>query len=71
MMDRQHGLILFECDVCGTVLETDERDFDTARGMLRSEGWSARKLGADWVHACSKCGVAGERAPLARNARLL
>ena len=71
MMDRQHGLILFECNVCGAVLETEERDFNEAKLIQDREGWKARKIGTDWCHSCSKCGVPGERAPLARSSRLL
>jgi hypothetical protein len=71
MLDRQHGKIVFECDVCGQTLEPDTRDFGEALRTLKNESWSARKIGMDWVHACPDCGEAGERAPLARNARRL
>ena len=30
MLDRQHGKIVFECDSCNEVLETETRDFDEA-----------------------------------------
>jgi hypothetical protein len=71
MMDRQHGMIIFECDVCGDTLETGERDFNEAKAIQDREGWKARKIGSDWCHSCPDCGVPGERAPLAKNARLL
>jgi predicted RNA-binding Zn-ribbon protein involved in translation (DUF1610 family) len=70
MLDRQHGKIIFECDVCGDTLESDTRDFNEALLTLKNESWSARKIGSDWVHSCPECGVPGERAPLARNARV-
>lgn len=69
MMDRQRGHILWECDVCGEVLETDTADFNEARRVLANESWKARKIGSDWHHACADCGEPGERAPFARNAR--
>ena len=69
MLDRQHGLIIFECDVCGEVLETDTRDFDEAQRRLHAEAWKARKIGSEWCHACDRCGEPGERAPFARQAR--
>lgn len=71
MMDRQHGCISFECDVCGDVLDTEEREFSDAKAMLDREGWKARKIGSDWVHSCTQCSVPGERAPLARSSRRL
>ena len=71
MLDRQHGNIVFECDVCGETLDSDTRDFNEALRILKNESWSARKIGVDWCHSCSDCGVAGERAPLARNGRML
>jgi predicted RNA-binding Zn-ribbon protein involved in translation (DUF1610 family) len=71
MLDRQRGNIVFECDVCGETLDSDTRDFGEAIRALKNESWKARKIGVDWVHACPGCGEAGERAPLARNARML
>lgn len=71
MLDRQHGKIKFECDTCGDVLDTDERDFNAARQVLTNASWKARKIGADWHHSCPECGEPGERAPLARSARML
>ena len=71
MMDRQRGQFIFECDVCGDVLETDTSNFNEARATLDRENWKARKIGADWCHSCEKCGVPGERAPLARTGRML
>lgn len=73
MLDRQHGKILFECDGCGEVLQTDTGDFTAALALMKSDGWSNRRLGrgevADWNHYCPKCkptfadpfGVFGER----------
>jgi len=56
MLDRQHGLIIFECDACGEVLETDERGFPDAKAALDRADWRARKLGVDWIHHCPDCG---------------
>lgn len=69
MMDRQHGQIVFECDVCGSTLETEELYFNAAKLILDREGWKARRIGEDWLHSCPNCGVPGERPPLARNSR--
>jgi uncharacterized protein (DUF983 family) len=55
MLDRQHGDVVFECDACGTTLETETSDFGSARNLLRREGWRARKLGDGWMHFCPKC----------------
>ncbi|MGA7072111.1 hypothetical protein [Bradyrhizobium sp.] len=71
MLDRQRGKIIFECDVCGDTLDTETGDFNEARALLEREEWKARKMGSDWLHSCSKCGVPSERAPLAKASRLL
>ena len=62
MMDKQKGDFVFECDVCGKVLETDQADFGVAQTMMKRKGWQARKIGSDWVHGCDTCGnpVKGE-----------
>lgn len=59
MIDRQHGKIVFECDSCDEVLDTGERDFQVAWTLAQEEGWSARKIGDEWLHGCPSCGVAG------------
>jgi hypothetical protein len=57
MMDRQRGKILFECDSCDEVLDTETGDFDDARAMMQREGWKARKIAGEWLHGCPHCGV--------------
>lgn len=56
MIDRQHGNIVVECDACSEVLETETRDFDEARAVMKREGWSAREFGGVWQHGCDRCG---------------
>jgi hypothetical protein len=55
MLDRQHGLVIFECDACDEVLETECDDFNEALAVLRRERWKVEKVGADWVHTCPGC----------------
>jgi hypothetical protein len=57
MIDRQRGKIVFECDACGDVLETEESEFDEANAVRRDACWIARKIDDEWVHFCSseKC----------------
>lgn len=57
MMDRQSGKILFECDSCDEVLNTETGDFDDARDQLNREGWRARKICDVWLHGCPDCGA--------------
>lgn len=55
-IDRIKGFIAFTCDGkdCHEGIETGEKDFGTARVMMRSEGWIARKNTSDeWEHFCS------------------
>lgn len=57
MIDRQHGKVLFECDSCDQVLDTDTDDFADACAIARREGWKTRKIADEWLHGCPKCGV--------------
>lgn len=68
MLDRQHGKIIFECDACGEVLESDTNDFAQALTVLRRRGWGANKLGTDWIHRCSGCAEKPQRDSRARAA---
>ncbi len=56
MMDKQHGDFIFCCDVCGKTLKTEQADFGVAINLMKRAGWSARKVGQDWVHGCDGCG---------------
>lgn len=57
MLDRVHGLIVFECDgnKCHEVLETDTHDFNEARELLDEEGWRTTKQNNEWCHICPTC----------------
>jgi hypothetical protein len=55
MLDRQKGDVVFECDICGNVLETETSDFESARNLLRREGWRTLKVGDVWMHKCPSC----------------
>lgn len=55
MLERIHGDINFECDTCPEVLDTETSDFDSARDLLRREGWTISKVGTEWIHACPNC----------------
>jgi uncharacterized C2H2 Zn-finger protein len=58
MIDRQNGgIIMVECDSCDAVLDTETRDFEEARGLMRTEGWKVRKIASEWLHGCPRCGV--------------
>lgn len=54
MMDRQKGGILFECDACNEVLDTETSSFTRAKAMFDRENWKARQVGDEWLHACPK-----------------
>lgn len=57
MIDRQYGNLLFECDSCPDIFQTDTDDFSDAWEKAKCEGWKTRKLGNLWVHACQQCAV--------------
>lgn len=60
MLDRQHNNLIFECDSCSEVLETETRDFSEALRLMRNAGWRAAKIGVDWVHTCAQCASSGQ-----------
>ena len=57
MIDRQSGKILFECDSCDEVFDTETTDFSEALAMIKREDWKVRKIASEWLHGCPKCGV--------------
>lgn len=54
-LDRVEGQIVFYCDSCPEVLETETRDFDEARTIQHNARWKARRAGAGWEHSCPVC----------------
>lgn len=52
MIDRQHGDLVFECDICNNVLETNQADFASAWSLAKRDGWKSWKIGNDWIHNC-------------------
>jgi hypothetical protein len=58
MIDRQNGGVIYvECDSCDAVLDTETKDFNEARDVMRREEWKVRKIANEWLHGCPKCGV--------------
>lgn len=55
MMDRQKGDLVFECDGCGEVLETDTSNFEAAQSVLKRNGWKPEKNNDIWEHYCNGC----------------
>jgi hypothetical protein len=55
MIDRQGGFVVFECDGCDDVLNTQESEFNVAFQEFRAERWIAKKVGEDWLHLCPDC----------------
>lgn len=55
MLTRIAGNIVFECDRCADILDTEEKDFGDALGVMRDSGWKAEKIGQDWSHSCDAC----------------
>jgi hypothetical protein len=56
MIDRQKNNIIFQCDTCSEILETEQDDFHSAWNMAKREGWRVKKIETEWVHACPNCG---------------
>lgn len=63
MLDRQKGVILFQCNGCDAVLETRTNNFKEALEMLRGEQWKSSRRGdeEEWRHFCKSCQYQKER----------
>jgi hypothetical protein len=57
MIDRQHGKVLIECDSCSEVYEGDSGEFNEVWAAAKRERWKTKKIGDQWIHGCTKCGV--------------
>lgn len=55
MMDRQKGMVVFECDGCGEVLDTEKRQLLDANEVRREAGWKAIEGDGEWKHKCPGC----------------
>lgn len=54
-MPNTHS-VAFTCDDCGTSLDTERRDFNMARDVLRRERWQTKPAPGDtWRHLCPDC----------------
>lgn len=54
-MTLRHRTIAFECDHCGTLLDTERFSFDQARDVMKAQGWRAVRDGERWTHYCEDC----------------
>lgn len=50
--DTQHGRIIIACDTCDATFEGDSKEWNEVWPKAKAEGWRARQVGNDWVHAC-------------------
>lgn len=55
MLEREHGDIIWQCDGCGELLDTNTADFDAARNMLTRNQWLTKRASDGWQHFCSDC----------------
>jgi hypothetical protein len=58
MIDRQKDRIVVECDSCDeTRASEDGETFTDFWNNAKRDGWKAKRIGADWLHACPQCEV--------------
>ncbi len=58
MIDKQGRRFVVECDSCDETLSSEEGEtFTEFWNNVKSVGWRAKKIGAEWVHGCPQCGV--------------
>lgn len=63
MIERQSGYLIFHCDSCPEVLDTEHDEFDPAWAEARSAGWHAFREAGEWCHACPDCAEDYEDVP--------
>lgn len=54
-MQRIHGEVSFECNSCGETFEMGSENFDITWNAAKRDGWTAKKIGNDWIHTCNEC----------------
>lgn len=57
MIDRQGGRLVIECDSCDSTFLGDSEEWNEVWLLAKSDGWKARKIGQEWMHACPECEV--------------
>ncbi len=55
MIDRQGGVIVFCCDVCGEERRGDSNEFSEEWEAAKKAGWRTRKIANEWLHSCEGC----------------
>ena len=57
MITREKGSrnVVFNCDGCSEVFETEAKDFADALDKLKAEKWGMEKDGEEWMHYCPSC----------------
>lgn len=53
--EGRNGVFVCECDSCKDVLETNTRDFETAREVIQEANWSTEREEDGWTHSCPTC----------------
>lgn len=56
-VERILGDVVFTCDDCSDLLETDTEDFSEANGVRLDAGWTALQstTNGNWRHRCNDC----------------
>lgn len=51
----RHKTYAFDCDGCGTAIDTECFDFGKAVDVMKAQGWRAVREGEQWQHYCEDC----------------
>jgi hypothetical protein len=51
-IERRSGTIVFKCDYCTEVIDTQTNDFGKAVARFMAADWQSGKVGEVWKHAC-------------------
>ena len=60
MIDKQYGLYVLICDLCGNEEQQVFKAPQDAASHMKEKGWKIRKSGDEWEDVCPECVGAGE-----------
>lgn len=56
---KEYGTFVAECDGCGSILDTEMREFYLVPETLKQSGWQISKpRDGEWTHKCPHCVLA-------------
>jgi len=55
MIEKEYGLFILYCDICGEKADEDFNKFMDAVDYKKQNGWKSQKHKGDWEDVCPEC----------------